>query len=340
MPDITTLGIIYRVSIALLLLLLLAIAGIWFFGEKQLVPEKIAFTPKQLPRDLEQYLETSEAAIPNLKPDNHKRIIWASRKHHKTNIAIIYIHGFSSSPGELRPVPDNIAKQLNANVFLTRLTGHGRSDDALADVHVESWLRDLSDAIAIATRLGRRIVVIGTSTGGTLASTIPLYPRLEAAVDAIVFISPNFGTQNRTAAVAGWPGADLWLPLVAGRRLKWDSKSAAHSRYWTLDYKPQALIPMVSLVNSANQADLSQTDIPALFVFSEQDKVVRPELTHAFIKRWGKNDITRVYQPKLTEKDDTDAHVIAGDVQSPNQNAIIVDIISNWIAETLNISAQ
>lgn len=210
----------------------------------------------------------------------------------------------------------------------------------MADVHVESWLSDLSDAIAIATHLGQRIVVMGTSTGGTLASTIPLYPRLEAAVDAIVFISPNFGTQNRTAAVAGWPGADLWLPLVAGRRLKWDSKSATHSQYWTLDYKPQALIPMISLINAINQADLSQTNIPALFIFSDQDKVVRPELTQALVKRWGKNDIARVYQPKLTEEDDIDAHVIAGDVQSPNQNTIIVDIVSSWVAETLDTSPK
>ncbi|MDD4273595.1 MAG: hypothetical protein PHG14_07705 [Desulfobacter postgatei] len=38
----------------------------------------------------------------------------------------VYIHGFSATRKETAPLSDLVAKTLNANLFYTRLSGHGR----------------------------------------------------------------------------------------------------------------------------------------------------------------------------------------------------------------------
>src|SRR5690606_40486124 len=47
---------------------------------------------------LEQEIISSEQAVPNLKADNHARIVWAdSTKKEKTPYSFVYIHGFGGS---------------------------------------------------------------------------------------------------------------------------------------------------------------------------------------------------------------------------------------------------
>ena len=63
--------------------------------------------------------------IRGILPWTKKRIIWNNPNlKSKSEIAFIYIHGFSASLGEIRPVPDILVENLNANLF-TRLSGHG-----------------------------------------------------------------------------------------------------------------------------------------------------------------------------------------------------------------------
>ena len=68
---------------------------------------------------------------------------------------------------------------------------------------------------------------------------------------------------------------------------------------------------------------------PALFIFSDEDRVVDANATRKVIGQWG--GPTQVWQPDLTEADDPFAHVIAGDIMSPAQTAAVVAEIANWI---------
>ena len=63
---------------------------------------------------------------------------------------------------------DIVAGAVDANLFYTRLQGHGRSGKAMGEATVEGWINDLAEAEAIGRRIGERMVLVGTSTGGTL----------------------------------------------------------------------------------------------------------------------------------------------------------------------------
>src|SRR5258706_14686411 len=73
---------------------------------------------------LEKYVSNNEAEH-KLKPNNEARIVWLDSSKTKTEYSIVYLHGFSASQEEGRPIHTNIAKEFGCNLYLSRLAGHG-----------------------------------------------------------------------------------------------------------------------------------------------------------------------------------------------------------------------
>ena len=94
-----------------------------------------------LPEDLDRYLAASEAQFADIVPNTEKAIIWAGASHVKTPVSVVYLHGFSATRQEVVPLADIVAAELGANLFYTRLTGHGRSGEAMAEATVNDWHR-------------------------------------------------------------------------------------------------------------------------------------------------------------------------------------------------------
>jgi len=89
------------------------------------------FNPNFIGSNINEYLKKTEEQFLDIKEGVAKKVIWANETNKKTPIAIVYIHGFTASSEEVRPLPDKIANDLNANLFFTRLTGHGRNPKAM-----------------------------------------------------------------------------------------------------------------------------------------------------------------------------------------------------------------
>lgn len=138
----------------------------------------------------------------------------------KTPVAVVYLHGFSTSSAEIRPVPDLVAKALGASLYYNRLTGHALSSvslgAALGATMPGDWIRDTAEALAVGRRLGDRVVVIATSTGGTLATNAAVNPAMSQNVVGYVLISPNFRLKPWKALLLDLGYAPVWLPWLAG----------------------------------------------------------------------------------------------------------------------------
>ncbi len=278
--------------------------------------------------DLDAYLAREEARFHDITPGTEKRIVWAGAKGAKTPFAVVYLHGYSATSEEIRPVPDEVARALGANLFFTRFTGHGRPGAALATATTGDWLNDTAEALAIGKRIGERVIVISTSTGGTLAALAADDPRLAPEIDGIVFISPNFGLHNPLAFLLNWPFVRIWGPWVGGATQSFTPVNEANARYWTTRYPTVATVPLAALVRAAAGRDYAQVKIPALFLFSPQDQVVRPDITAKIAAAWG--GPKQVAHPVLTARDDALHHVIAGAILSPDQTAPTVARILAW----------
>ena len=66
---------------------------------------------------------------------------------------------------EIRPVPDEVAKNLGANLFFQRMKGHARPGAEMAKVYPNDFVLDFAEAMAIGRRLGKQVIVIGVSNG-------------------------------------------------------------------------------------------------------------------------------------------------------------------------------
>lgn len=318
-----------RVIRWILSIIVIAVAALWLFGPYEPADLDVTFDPAALGDDLEAYFARVEADIPNLKPGTEKRVVWAGPPNTQTEIALLYVHGFSATSEEIRPVPSRVAQALGANLVLTRLAGHGRDGDAMAEATVAAWMQDLAEALAAARQAGQRVIVISTSTGGTLVTAAAHNPTLMEDVAGLVFLSPNYDLNSPLAPLIRWPAARYWLPIIGGERRAFETRNEEHARFWTTEYPTIAVLPMGALIRAVKALDPADIEIPALFRFSMQDQVVSSDLTLAVAEAWG--GPSTVSHPALTAADDPQQHVIAGDIMSPGQTEASVTLIRDWI---------
>ena len=277
--------------------------------------------------DIENRLAEAEAKVPNLRPDCAKRVIWAQGKPVKTPVSLLYIHGFSASLEELRPLPDLVAKELGANIHFTRLTGHGQDGAAMGRATFPEWEKDVTEAFNIAAAIGDQVIVMSCSTGCTMA-TLALAGG--AAAKAAVMISPNYRVKNPFAQfLMDAPFAEYWAPYVAGRTRSFAPINDKHAAYWTTKYPISAVYPLAEAVRRVRKADLAAISTPCLFSYNEADTVVEPAEIPKVAARWGGPTTLDLIQPG--PGDDANGHVMAGDVFSPGQTAPMAKRILAWI---------
>lgn len=314
-----------RVLAVLLALVVLA----WVTAPKEVVDREIDFDPASLGADIPAYLAASEANFADIRPGVEKRIIWAEAVGAKTPFSIVYLHGFSATSEEIRPVPDLVAKAFGANLFFARLTGHGRSGDALAEASAGDWIEDMAEAVEIGRRTGDRVIVMATSTGATLAAIGATDPRLSIDVAGFILVSPNFGIANPAAKILDLPWARVWGPIVAGERRSFATANSDHEKFWTTDYPTLALFPMAALIRAAKALDYSKVVAPALFIYSPDDSVIDVSAIPAIRDSWA--GAVQEVRRTMGEGDDPNSHVIAGRILSPGQTEETAQIMIDWI---------
>jgi len=316
-----------------LMLLLIAVGGlIYWFGPREAVDLHPRFDARKFGEGVQVYFESTESAYDDIVPGVEKRVIWQDGfKEQRTPVSILYVHGFSASSEEIRPVPDMVADALGANLVYTRLQGHGREGSAMAEGTAAGWMQDMAEGLEAARAVGEKVVVISTSTGGTLAAAAALDDALSQDVAGMVFVSPNFGVNTPGAWIPGLPWARDWLPLIMGEERDVSGPDPEKNKYWSAVYPWEAVVPMTVLVEKVVGLDFADAHVPALFWFSDDDQVVRPDLTHLVAEAWGGPSTVNLVT--MGPNDDPMSHVVAGRLMSPDQTEPTVEGILAWLAK-------
>ena len=316
-----------------ILALLAATVGL---GPTEPVDETIHFQEADLGTDLDSYLAAKESAIPGIIEGAEKQIVWADPAGKtKTPISLVYLHGFSATLEETRPMPDIMAEALGANIFYTRLTGHGRDGEALAKATVNDWYDDTAEALAIGRALGEKVIVIGVSTGATFATWAAAgsNTQLMDNVAGMILVSPNYGVNNPSAGLLTLGAARQWVPLIAGAERSFDTVNEEHAKWWTNAYPTVALLPMMASVEHVSALPVEKVSVPALFVYHPADQVIRADLARQFAERWGADTEagTATLIHEVLEAEDRYDHVIAGRILSPSNSEPLAQRAIDWI---------
>ena len=254
-----------------------------------------------LPQDIDAYIRSSEqqaAEAHPLIPETAKRIVWR-QPGLRTEYAVVYVHGFSATRQETAPLAELVADALGANLFEARLTGHGRAENGLHDVTAEDWIDDTAEALAIGSRLGDKVVVIGTSTGATLALAMAGH---EAAADVshLVLLSPNIRPRNETSRWATRPAGRLIARLFVGPTRSWTPHNELQARYWTTSYPTDAAIELMRLIDFVDMR---------LDISLDADKELH----------------------ELQDSLGPSKHILAGDIMAPDSTPRVTRIIIDFI---------
>lgn len=286
-----------------------------------------------LPQDLaglENYLEQRESRFSDITPGTKKKITWYGKKNQKTEYSVMYLHGYSATRQEISPVQYQIAEKMKANLFETRLAGHGRGEK-LSEATVDQWLEDADEALQISRKLGNKIIIIGVSTGVPLAIWIAKQDQAES-VHAMVFASANFGPKDESSKILLWPWGRVLVKIFIGEYYSWKPANEKHATYWTYNYPSSSLIDMMSLVEYTSNIKLEKIQIPTLFLYTEHDTVVdTKKIANAYERLGAKHK-------KLVNLKNAKHHVIAGDIRAPHMNARVLKEVLEFVNSINNAS--
>jgi esterase/lipase len=220
---------------------------------------------------LEKYIADNEARH-KLKPDNEARIVWFNDStKEKTEYAVVYLHGFSASQEEGDPVHREFAKEFGCNLYLARLAEHGiDTTDALANYTAEKSWRSAVEAYAIGKQLGKKVILMSTSTGGTLALKLcGEFPDIAANI----MLSPNIAINDANA----WLLNNHWglqiAHLIVGQQKIADDTTRIYTQYWNHRYSTSSLVQLEELLESTmKESTFKKVTQPSLLLYYFKDK--------------------------------------------------------------------
>ena len=318
------------------IILLLAIV-IYLLGPKPPKPE----LNKDLPSigasiaTVEKFVKKNDEGLA-LKPDNDSRIFWFNDTvKERTDYAVLYLHGFSASWYEGFPAHVQFAKKFGCNLYIPRLASHGiETEDALLDMTPDRLWESAKEALMLTRNLGKKVIIMSTSTGGTLA--LKLAADFPEYVDALILYSPNIRINNGAAFMLSKPwGLQIGRKVNGGKyRVTNENFQSKDCQYWNCKYRMEATVYLQQLVEATMKTETFQNVTAPVFLGyyykdeQNQDQTVR---VSAMLKMFDQlsTDISSKVKVAFPEAGE---HVIASELTS--------GCVDEVIAETLKFGKE
>ena len=233
-----------------------------------------------------------------------------------TEIGVVLIHGFTGSPAEMRPVGEALAVAGIGSVGV-RLRGHGTHPDEMLGCTYQDWIEDVENALGVLLGRCERVVLIGLSTGGTLAINVAARRAEDPRVVGVVSICAplvlddwRLGLVRLVSKFVRWQS---WGAPDIKNREAWD-RHVGYRRF-RLGTLPQLLALM-----RETTARLEQVRQPVLVVQASEDHVVPPRNAQLI------HDGVSSRQRRILLLDNC-YHVVTVDHSAAQLNAEIVEFV-------------
>jgi pimeloyl-ACP methyl ester carboxylesterase len=262
----------------------------------------------------------------NVKPGNGALIVWNDTiQKQPTEYAIVYLHGFSASHEEGSPAHTTIAKTFGCNLYLSRLSMHGLDTaEQLLGLTADNYWESAKQALAVGKKLGRKVILMGTSTGGTQALQLAAaYPN---DVAGLILYSPNIAINDPNAWLLNNPwGLQIARLVIGGDYIIAKDTREVYKKFWNTPYRLEATVQLQEMLEtSMKAATFQRITQPLLLLYyykdkQNQDPVVRVD---AML-----NMFNQVKTPLSLKREKampkTGEHVIAGYIKSKDVEGVV-----------------
>jgi esterase/lipase len=272
---------------------------------------------------IDNVIAKKEAAVPGIKPGNEAAIIWAdSTSHQKTAIALVYLHGFGASKREGEPVVKLLSQKYKANVYQSRLSEHGIDRaNGFEYLTPENYIASAKEAVAIGKMLGDKVIIVSTSTGGTLGLTLAAE---DPTIAGLILYSPFIDLINPQMAAVLTPEGRAGFVKMNGSEIQKQNRPAEEAKFWSTSYHVQGYAALIKMLkDNMTPATFEKVKCPVFVGYyykneQEQDNVVSvPAILKMYDQLGTPND-------KKTKVAFAEAgnHVIACDLRSKDWKSV------------------
>ena len=230
--------------------ILILLSVTYFYGPVMPEPKLTRMLPV-VAGNVGEYVSHLEAAE-KVRPGNEAKIIWANDSTHaQTEYVLLYLHGFSASRMEGYPVNEDFPKRFGCNAYLSRLASHGLiTDNPLIDMTPDRLYESAKQALVIAGQLGQKVIIMGTSTGGTLA--LKLAADFPDMVSGLILYSPNIKIKSKASILLSKPWGLQVARLNFGGdfRESKEDPSSEPCKYWYCRYRAEGPVYLQQLIDA------------------------------------------------------------------------------------------
>ena len=297
-----------------------------FILSQLFIKMKITFPNIQINNEVVDYINDKEEKIDSLEQNAKKQIIWNSISNKKTEYAIVFIHGSFATGFQQRESLIKIADKLEANLFISRLSGHGVGFEGTKGVSAYDFIEDTAEAIAVGNKIGDKVILIGFSAGSGLAMLASQDQKLKSKIHSLVLIAPPTLTVRPIFVLAS-------IGLLFKRTHEFNFPKfnglsyEEWGPYWVNKFEsslPRAFWKVLSSVKIKNDID----QLPMIIFYDKRDRVVNFERVEKIFDKW--SGPKKIIDIKAVNGG-RNKHNLIG-ILNPTQDDVFVNEIHKWIS--------
>jgi esterase/lipase len=224
--------------------------------------------------EVESYIRKKESTL-KIKPDNESRIIWANDSMKtKTTYCLLYLHGFAACWYEGSPVNIDFAHRYGMNLYAPLLASHGiESTEPLLDMTPDRLYESAKEALVVAHKLGEKVIVMSTSTGGTLS--LKLAAEFPELIDGLFLFSPNIAINDPAAFLLSKPwGLQIARFVKKGNYRISSTKFPEEEQYWICKQRLESAVYLQQLLEATmTKMTFAKVNQPVFMGYYYKDEV-------------------------------------------------------------------
>ncbi len=109
------------------------------------------------------------------------------------DVGILFVHGFTASPAEMRPLANHMAQHSGWRCKGILLPGHGTTVEDMQRTRGENWITAAEQAYDDLAAECRHVFLAGVSMGAAICCHVGLRRRSDPTLRGLILISPAFG---------------------------------------------------------------------------------------------------------------------------------------------------
>jgi len=214
---------------------------------------------------------------------------------------VLLIHGFTSSPHELRDLAKYFAKK-GLTVYAPLLKGHGTSPENLATTNDEDWIKSAEEGLTKLNKECKQVFIVGNSLGGNIAMCLAAKHKIRG----LVLLAPPLIFKKERLFKAIYH----IIRLMKDFQKKWKHKTMKNLKPRKGHYEkiPLNTLKYVTKTVRNSKLALSRITVPTLLMQSTNDVWSDERSVNYVVKNIRSKDmkvvwINDVYHVFIMEKD-------------------------------------